>query len=247
MGEKESTLKAIVLLSGGIDSCVTATIAKNKYDEVFALSFLYGQKHQKEIESAKKISKWLKLNDHKIINIDPLLFTSSSLVGKNKEIPKRNLEEIGRGIPSTYVPARNIIFLSYALAYADSIGAGRILIGANAIDYSGYPDCRPEFIKAFQEVADVGTKSGVEGRKIKIETPFISMTKGEIIKRGIEIKAPLHLTWSCYEGREKACGKCDSCLLRLKGFKEAGYADPIEYEEYPPWYNREELTSFPFS
>ena len=243
MGEKKD--RAIVLLSGGIDSCVTASIAKRKYREVFSLSFFYGQRHSREIESAKKISKWLHLKEHRIIELDASLFLSSSLVNRNKEIPKRELEEISRDIPSTYVPARNIIFLSYALAYADLIGASSILIGANAVDYSGYPDCRPDFIEAFQRVADTGTKSGIEGRRIKIEAPLISMTKGQIIRKGIELKSPLHLTWSCYEGKERACGKCDSCLLRLKGFKEAGYADPLEYETLPPWYKKEDLVNLP--
>ena len=230
-------MKAVVLLSGGLDSCVTATIAKKEYNAtLYALTIQYGQSHMRELESAKNISEYLEAVEHKIISIDTSLFTKSSLVGKPDEIPERKLEEIERGIPSTYVPARNTIFLSYALAYAENNDMDTIFMGANAIDYSGYPDCRPEYIEAFQRVADLGTKRGAEGRGIKIVTPLIELTKAEIIKKGLELDAPIHLTWSCYRGGEKACGRCDSCLLRLKGFKEAGVRDPIPYETYPPWY-----------
>jgi len=151
-------------------------------------------------------------------------------------LEERNIQEIGNSIPSTYVPARNIIFLSLALAYAENIDADAIFIGANAVDWSGYPDCRPEFINAFKKVIETGTKSGIEGRKIDIKAPIIDLPKSEIIKRGMELGAPLELTWSCYKGGEKACGKCDSCLLRLKGFKEAGHKDPLKYEHLPRWY-----------
>lgn len=229
-------MKAVVLLSGGLDSCVTAAIAKKEYNKVYALTFLYGQSHEKEINSAKKVVEYLKIKEHKIIFIDNSIFSKTSLVGEPETIPHRNLEEIKEGIPSTYVPARNIIFLSYALAYAENKDTDAVFIGANAVDYSGYPDCRPEFIEAFQRVADVGTKKGVEGKGVKIKAPLLHLTKAEIIKKGVELDAPLHLTWSCYRGKEKACGRCDSCLLRLKGFQEAGYRDPIEYEYYPSWY-----------
>jgi len=232
-------MKAVVLLSGGLDSCVAGVIAKEEYGEIFALTFSYGQSHLKELDSAKRIAKYLNAREHKIIQIDLSVFSTSSLIEGSDSIPQRKLEEIKNGIPSTYVPARNIIFLSYALAYAENSDADAVFIGANAIDYSGYPDCRPEFIKAFQKVADVGTKRGVEGRGIQIKTPLLYLSKGEIIKKGLELQAPFHLTWSCYRGKEKACGRCDSCLLRLKGFKEAGCKDPLEYEYYPPWYTRD--------
>ncbi|MGC8693992.1 MAG: 7-cyano-7-deazaguanine synthase, partial [Thermoplasmata archaeon] len=149
---------------------------------------------------------------------------------------KNKLGDIGKGIPVTYVPARNTIFISYALALADVTGAESIFIGVNALDYSGYPDCRPEYIDAFNKLANLATKSGVEGKNVKIVAPLVNMTKGEIIKLGMILKVPYHLTWSCYEGKEKACGKCDSCLLRLKGFMESGYTDPVEYESYPEFY-----------
>lgn len=238
MGKKEVEMKAVVLLSGGLDSCVTGGLAKREYDEIFALTFFYGQSHSKELESAKRIAEYLNVEEHKITQVDVSLFSTSSLVGDSDPIPQRKLEEIKNGVPSTYVPARNIIFLSYALAYGENIDADAVFIGVNAIDYSGYPDCRQEFIKAFQKVADVGTKKGVEARGIQIKAPLIHLTKAEIIKKGLELQAPLHLTWSCYRGKEKACGRCDSCLLRLKGFKEAGYKDPLEYENYPSWYNK---------
>ena len=238
-------MKAVVLLSGGLDSCVAATMAKRKYGKILALTFLYGQSHARELQSAKKIAWHLKTEEYRTISIDRSLFSKSSLVGMPEDIPQRDIEKIKEEIPSTYVPARNIIFLSYALAYAEDKDADAVFIGANAIDYSGYPDCRPEFIEAFQRVADVGTKRGIEGKSVRIEAPLIHMTKAEIIKKGIEIKAPLHLTWSCYLGKEKACGKCDSCLLRLKGFQESGYKDPIEYEHFPDWYREEKLLTFP--
>ncbi len=241
-------MKAIVLLSGGLDSCVTAAIAKKAYGDLYAITFRYGQKHERELNSASAVAEFFKVKSHKIVSIEPSLFLKSSLVNSSKNIPERNLSEISmEKIPSTYVPARNVIFLSYALAYADSIDADAIFIGVNALDYSGYPDCRPEFIDAFQRVANLGTKRGVEGKEIRIETPLIDLSKAEIIKKGIELNAPLHLTWSCYRGREKACGRCDSCLLRLKGFQESGYRDPIEYEHYPDWYRKDRLLPFSIS
>lgn len=239
-------MRAVILLSGGLDSCVSATLAKDRCKDLFALSFVYGQKHKKEMESARKIGRYLKVKEHKFITIDPNLFSTSSLVNKDLSIEERNVNEIGRGIPSTYVPARNTIFLCYALAFAESRDADFIYIGVNALDYSGYPDCRPEYIKAFQKVADLGTKRGVEGRRIRIETPLIHMGKKEIVELGVKIKAPLHLTWSCYRGGKKACGRCDSCLLRLKGFWEAGYRDPLDYEHYPDWYDLEKLKPLDF-
>jgi 7-cyano-7-deazaguanine synthase len=223
-------MKAVCLLSGGLDSCIAAAIAANKGYEIYALSFDYGQRHRRELESAIKIAKFLKAKEHKTIKCD-LREIGGSALTDDIDVPERKEEDISASIiPITYVPARNTIFLSYALAYAEVIKADAIFIGANSIDYSGYPDCRPEYFKAYQSMADLATKRGVEGNLIKIETPLINLTKAEIIKKGIELNAPLELTWSCYKGKEKACGKCDSCLLRLKGFREAGYEDPIEYE-----------------
>ena len=230
--------KAVCLLSGGLDSCVVATIAKKElgYD-LYCLTVKYGQRHSKEIESAKMIAKKLGAKEHIVLDIGlNRLCRTSSLINKNRTLEERNIQEIGNSIPSTYVPARNIIFLSLALAYAENIDADAIFIGANAVDWSGYPDCRPEFINAFKKVIETGTKSGIEGRKIDIKAPIIDLPKSEIIKRGMELGAPLELTWSCYKGGEKACGKCDSCLLRLKGFKEAGHRDPLKYEHLPRWY-----------
>jgi len=221
--------KAVVLLSGGLDSSTTLGIANVEYEELHALTFLYGQKHDKEIRSAKKLAEHYSVIEHKFLDIPLSDIGKSSLLHGGEEIPDHEEGEIGEDIPSTYVPARNIIFLSYALSYAESIEADAIYIGATARDYSGYPDCRPEFYEAFEKMAAKGTKRGVEGDPISIEYPLIDMTKGEIIKKADEIGVPLHLTWSCYRGEEKACGECDSCKLRLKGFKEAGLEDPIEY------------------
>jgi 7-cyano-7-deazaguanine synthase len=223
--------KAIVLLSGGLDSTVTLAVAESEGYEIYALSFHYGQRHTKELESAKKIADHYRVKEHKIINLDLSQLGASALTDGSIAIPEgRGIENIGKDIPVTYVPARNTILLSIALGYAEAMDAGTIFIGANALDYSGYPDCRPEYFEAFQKVAELGTKRGVEGRAIQIEHPLISMTKADIVRRGSELNAPLHLTWSCYHGGEKACGECDSCLLRSKGFKEAGIDDPIEYE-----------------
>jgi len=224
--------RAICLLSGGVDSAVASAIAKDHGYEIYAITFDYGQRHKKEIECAKKLAEFFRVREHKIFRID-LNEIGNSALTSNKKIPERGIEEIknSRQIPETYVPARNTIMLSFALAYAEVKGADAIFIGANCIDYSGYPDCRPEYFKKFQEMADLATKRGVEGRKIRIETPVIEMNKADIIKKGFELGVPFQYTWSCYRGGEKACGKCDSCVLRLNGFKEAGFRDPIEYEE----------------
>jgi len=229
--------KAVCLISGGLDSCATSHIAKNEGYDIFALTFNYHQRHKREIESAKKIAASSNAKNHIIFNLDLSIFGGSSLVDKSN-IPEKDqsLEEIGKKIPTTYVPARNTIFLSIALAYAETLDADAIFIGATATDYSGYPDCRPEFIKAFQDLTNIATKKGVEGKTIKIIAPLLHMSKAEIIKKGLELKAPLDKTWSCYLGGDKACGRCDSCLLRLKGFKEVGARDPIQYEFLPIWY-----------
>ena len=221
--------KAVVLLSGGLDSTTTLAKAIADGNEVTALSFDYGQRHSKELVSASNVANHYGVK-HVIVKIDLSMFRSA-LTDSNIDVPEnRDESQMGSDIPVTYVPSRNIIMMSVAAGLCESIDAEKIYIGANVIDYSGYPDCRPEFFYAFQKMLEVGTKSGVEGHTIKIETPILSLSKAEIVKLGKELEAPLHLTWSCYEGGEKACGKCDSCQLRLKGFEEAGYEDEIEYE-----------------
>jgi len=221
-------MKAVCLVSGGMDSCVTAAIAKNQGYDIYAITFDYGQRNRKEIESAIKVASSLNAREHKIIKADLRIFGKSALTD---DIDVPEFEEERNEIPPTYVPARNTIFLSYGLAYAEAMDADAVFIGANAIDYSGYPDCRKEYIEAYQKVADLGTKRGVEGNPIKIVAPVIGMSKGEIVKKGVELNAPFEHTWSCYKSGDKACGKCDSCILRLKGFEEAGVDDPIEYEQ----------------
>jgi len=223
--------EAIVLLSGGLDSATLLAMAKEKGYDVVALTFDYGQKHKRELDSARKIAKQLKVNEHIVIPLDLGKLLRSSLTQKSLAIPDGRSEEDGpAGIPSTYVPARNIVFLSIATSIAESRGAERIFIGVNAVDFSGYPDCTPYFIAAFQRAINVGTKSGKEGRPIRLETPLIHLSKAQIVGKAVRLKVPIELTWSCYRGGKKACGKCDSCHLRLKGFAQAGVKDPIEYE-----------------
>jgi 7-cyano-7-deazaguanine synthase len=222
--------KAVCLISGGLDSSVTAFIAKNEGYEIYALSFKYGQRHDKEIQCAKQIVSVVKAKKHVIFDINLSLFGGSSLVDKSSQLPLNNtLEDIGKQIPSTYVPARNTIFLSVGLAFAEVVDADAVFIGVTATDYSGYPDCRPEYIEAFQKMVDIATKKGLEGGSIKIKAPLLNMKKSEIIKKGYSLNVPFEKTWSCYSGGKKACGRCDSCLLRLKGFKEAGIKDPLKY------------------
>jgi len=228
--------KAVCLISGGLDSSVTAFIAKKEGYQIYAITFNYEQRHKKEIDSAKKIAKAVNAKNHIIFDINLKKFGDSSLVDKSMKIDMdHNLKEIGKKIPSTYVPARNTIFLSVALAYAETIDADAIFIGVTSTDYSGYPDCRPEYIAAFQKVANIATKKGIEKRLIQIKAPLIHMKKSDIIKKGLELNAPFDKTWSCYLGDKKPCGRCDSCLLRLKGFKEAGFKDPLKYDYLPKW------------
>jgi len=223
--------KAVILLSGGLDSTVTLAHAISQGYKVIPLTIRYGQRHARELKAAKDVVSFYGLERHIIIDLDLTSFKTSALISREIKVPERaSAEQIGLDIPVTYVPARNIIFLSVAAGLCESVSAERIFIGANSLDYSGYPDCRPEFFETFQRVLEVGTKAGVEGRPIKIETPIVHSTKADIVRLGKRLGAPLHLTWSCYKGGEKACGKCDSCLLRLKGFKEAGYEDEIAYE-----------------
>jgi 7-cyano-7-deazaguanine synthase len=223
--------RAVVLLSGGIDSSTTLAIAIAEGYEACALSFEYGQRHQTEIEAARRVVTSLGVREHRIAKIDLRVFGGSALT-EDVAVPKERSEtEIARGIPVTYVPARNTIFLAYALAWAEVIPADDIFIGVNAIDYSGYPDCRPEFIEAFENLADVGTKAGVEGRRFQIHTPLIKLAKADIIRKGVALGVDFSQTHSCYDPTPEglACGECDSCLLRLKGFREAGFKYPIHY------------------
>jgi 7-cyano-7-deazaguanine synthase len=222
---------AVVLLSGGIDSTTTLAIALTEGYEAHALSFDYGQRHQIETESARRVAESLGVKEHRIAKIDLGVFGGSALTD-DIDVPKqRSQTEIAHGIPVTYVPARNTIFLAYALAWAEVISANDIFLGVNAIDYSGYPDCRPEFIEAFETMAHLGTKAGVEGRRFQIHTPLIKFSKAEIIRKAVDLGVDLSLTHSCYDPTPEglACGECDSCLLRLKGFREAGIEDPIRY------------------
>jgi len=223
--------RAVVLLSGGIDSTTTLAIAIAEGYEAYALSFDYGQRHQIETEAARRVANSLGAKEHRVAKIDLRVFGGSALTDAI-DVPKQRPEkEIAHGIPITYVPARNTIFLAYALAWAEVIHANDIFIGVNAIDYSGYPDCRPEFIEAFEHLANLATKAGVEGRRFQIHTPLIKFSKADIVRKAVELGVDLSLTHSCYDPSSEglACGECDSCLLRLKGFREAGMKDPIRY------------------
>jgi 7-cyano-7-deazaguanine synthase len=222
--------KAVVLLSGGLDSATVLAIARSEGYELYALSFRYGQRHVFELEAAARVAARIGVADHRTAVIDLRVFGGSALTG-DIDVPKgRTADEMGLGIPITYVPARNTIFLSFALAWAEVLGSSDIFIGVNALDYSGYPDCRPEFIEAFEKMASLATKAGVEGRQaLKIHTPLIAMTKAQIIKKGLELGVDYGLTSSCYDpsAAGKPCGECDSCVLRRKGFEENGMEDPL--------------------
>jgi len=224
------TRKAVVLLSGGLDSTTTLAIARHEGFEPYALSFRYGQRHAIEIDAARRVAAAIGVADHRIAEIDLRLFGGSALTD-DIEVPKhRDDAEIGEGIPVTYVPARNTIFLAFALAWAEVLDAQDIFVGVNALDYSGYPDCRPEFIEAFERLAALATKTGVEGRGVRVHTPLIALSKAEIIARGLELGVDYALTTSCYDPSPngRACGGCDSCLLRRKGFAAHGLNDPAQ-------------------
>lgn len=230
------TKKAVVLLSGGLDSATVAAIARNQGFETYALSFSYGQRHSSELKAAERVAAHIGMSDHKVVPIDLRAFGGSALTA-DIDVPKgRDAEEMGTGIPVTYVPARNTIFLSFALAWAEVLASSDVFIGVNALDYSGYPDCRPEFIAAYQTMARIATKAGVEGAtELTIHAPLISMTKAEIIELGLELGVDYGMTVSCYEadGDGRACAACDSCVLRRKGFDEAGASDPTAYRREP--------------
>jgi 7-cyano-7-deazaguanine synthase len=223
--------EAIVLLSGGLDSSTVLALAKERGYDVVALTFDYGQKHKRELNSSRKMARHFKAKEHIIVPLNLGELLRSSLTRESMSIPEnRTKEEISSGVPSTYVPSRNIIFLSIAASIAESRGAEAIFIATNSVDFSGYPDCTAEFLSAFQSTLDVGTKAGREGRGIRVEAPILMKSKGDIVREAIRLKVPMEDTWSCYKGGVKACGKCDSCLLRLRGFSEAGIRDPLEYE-----------------
>lgn len=220
--------RAVVLLSGGLDSATTLAISRRDGFVAHALSFDYGQRHKLELDAARRVAASLDANEHRIAVIDLRVFGGSALTA-DVPVPKNRQPE--DEIPITYVPARNTIFLSYALAWCEVLGAEDIFIGANAIDYSGYPDCRPDFISAFEKLAGVATKAGVEGTSFRIHAPLIAMSKAEIIRKGMELGVDFSLTHSCYDPTADgaACGECDSCRLRLAGFRDAGLIDPIRY------------------
>jgi len=222
--------KAIVLLSGGLDSATTAAIAKAEGFEVYALSFDYGQRHSRELESARAVAKSLGAAGHLVVEFDMRGIGGSALTD-DIEVPlDRETDEMAGGIPVTYVPARNTIFLSFALGYAEALGAFDIFIGVSAVDYSGYPDCRPEFLASFEQTANLATKAGVEGTgRFSIHAPLVDLSKADTIRRGLELGVDYSLTWSCYLGGERPCGRCDSCKLRLAGFAGAGATDPLDY------------------
>jgi len=223
---------AVILLSGGVDSATAAAIAKQQGFDLHALSFRYGQRHERELASAQQVATFLQAKTHQILSFDLRAIGGSALTD-DIAVPKgRSEAEMGKGIPVTYVPARNTIFLSFALALAERIEAQDIFFGANQLDYSGYPDCREEYIQAFERMANLATKAGVEGKsRLTIHTPLLKMSKAAIIKTGLTLGLDYALTWSCYDPRsdDRACGRCDSCQLRLKGFAEAGTMDPISY------------------
>jgi 7-cyano-7-deazaguanine synthase len=223
--------KAVIVLSGGLDSTTCMGIAEAEGYALYPITFYYNQRHDKEVEHARKVAAHYGVGDrHKIVNVSFLgEIGGSALTDETMNIRTGGVDE---DIPETYVPARNLIFLSLASAYAEVIGARRIYTGVSAVDYSGYPDCRPEFIRSFAETVNLATKMGVSD-KIEILTPLIDLSKAETIRRGLELNVPYELTTSCYQGEEEACGECDSCLLRLKGFKENNATDPIAYKKIP--------------
>jgi 7-cyano-7-deazaguanine synthase len=222
---------AVVLLSGGLDSSTALAIAAEEGFDLYALSFNYGQRHTRELEASRRIAEHFGRREHRIVDIDLRAFGGSALTSDEIAVPLgRSDAEMGQGIPVTYVPARNLIFLSFATAFAEVIGSDDIFLGINYQDSSGYPDCRPEFLESFQQTANLATKAGTEDRRtLRYHAPLLYMTKAAIVREGTRLGVPWELTWSCYEGGEVSCGQCDSCQLRLKGFAESGFTDPLPY------------------
>jgi 7-cyano-7-deazaguanine synthase len=228
-----TTKKAVVLVSGGLDSTTVLAMAQQQGYACYTLSFDYGQRHRAELNAAKKIAKAMQVVEHRVAKLDLSAFGGSALTDMDIAVPESETDEGSEGIPITYVPARNTVFLSYALAWAEVLGADDIFIGVNAVDYSGYPDCRPEFISAYEAMANIATKAGVEGHKLHIQTPLIALTKAEIIKQGLALGVDYSLTVSCYQADDggQACGKCESCRLRKLGFDQALINDPTIYQK----------------
>lgn len=231
---------ALVLLSGGLDSSTTLAVAFDEgHEAVDALTVRYGQRHGREAEAARAVAAALGVRRHEIVDLDLETIARSALTSGEIEIPRdRPLDEMAEGIPATYVPARNTVLLSLALAWSEVLESETIYVGATAVDFSGYPDCRPEYYRAFEEVARLGTKRGVEGNPVEVRAPLIALSKADIVRKAVELDVPLDLTWSCYLGDAKACGLCDACQLRLKGFQEAGVEDPLPYAARPSWFRR---------
>jgi 7-cyano-7-deazaguanine synthase len=227
--------RAVILLSGGLDSATCLALARAEGRECHAVSFDYGQRHRGELARARRIASVLGASSHRVVKLDLAAFGGSALTDRSIAVPKgRSVARMAKEIPVTYVPARNLVMLSVATALAETLGALEIFIGANAIDYSGYPDCRPPFLRAFERAARAGTKAGVEGRALRIRAPLLRLTKAAIIRLGTRLRVPYALTQSCYDPRGgRACGRCDSCVLRRRGFEEAGVPDPTRYVEAP--------------
>lgn len=226
---------AVVLVSGGLDSATTLAIAAAQGRQIHAISFDYGQRHYLEIDAAKRICRAAKVIEHVVFSVNTAIFRGSALTNDIPVPHNRSEAQLSHGIPVTYVPARNTIFLAIALGLAESVGARDLFVGVNAVDYSGYPDCRPEYIAAFQQMANLATKAGVEGDQFRIHAPLINMTKADIIREGLKLGVDYSLTHSCYDPAPDgaACGECDSCQIRLRGFLEAGCTDPVRYKNHP--------------
>lgn len=222
---------AVVLLSGGLDSTVTAAQALADGYDVHALTVQYGQRHERELTAARQVAEALGVAEHQVLEVDLAAWGGSALTDEDLDVPTgRSEDEIESGIPVTYVPARNLVFLSIATSFAETRQAEAVYIGANAVDFSGYPDCRPVFLEAFEQAANEGTKRGVEGHGLMIQAPLVDLSKREIVELGVKLDAPLELTWTCYQGGQAQCGTCDACQLRREGFEAAGVEDPVPYE-----------------
>ena len=228
---RPASKRAVVLLSGGLDSSTCLAVARARGYETHCLSVDYGQRHRGEIARARRVARALGARDHRVVKVDLSAFGGSALTDPSIAVPKdRSPRRMGRGIPATYVPARNTVLLALALAHAETVGARDVFVGVNALDYSGYPDCRPEFLRAFERLSRVATKAGVEGRPVRIRAPLLRLTKARIVRLGTRLGVPYRLTLSCYDPvRGRACGRCDACQLRTKGFLEAGIPDPTQY------------------